>query len=54
VVRVVGTQCTPTAKTQFDCVADAVASNGLGGYRPLTIDVSADCPKSHCSVRIVE
>jgi predicted small lipoprotein YifL len=54
VVRVVATKCTPKAKKQFDCVADAIGSNGLGGYRSFTIDVSADCPNSHCSLRIVE
>ena len=54
VVRFVGTHCTPKENDRFDCTADAVTGNGLGGYRSHTIDVSADCPKSRCTLRVVE
>jgi hypothetical protein len=54
VVRVVRATCKPKAKHRFDCAADALGSNGLGGYRSFTLEVSASCPERHCTLRFVE
>jgi len=54
VVRVVGAKCALTTKNKFDCSADALGSNGIGGYRSFTIDMTADCPDGHCTLRFVQ